>query len=102
MGNNVDFNIGIDNISDILYMGAFAVFGKTKFINHNNKKERKYKNAWFNRDCEHAKCEFEKANRLFRRCKSDENISFLVSKRRLYTKTFKNSAKNDLERNKKS
>ena len=102
MGNNVDFNIGIDNISDILYMGAFAVFGKTKFNNHNNKKERKYKNAWFNRDCEHAKCDFEKANRLFRRCKSDENIYNLVSKRRLYTKTFKNSAKNDLERNKKS
>ena len=32
MGNNVDFNIGIDNISDILYKGAFAVFGKQKLL----------------------------------------------------------------------
>lgn len=81
--SNDTIDNGIITFGNTLYKCAHAVFGLQKqTYSHDNR--RNCKNPWFNNDCDTARREFNKANKMYRLNRSPHLSAVVINKRRCY------------------
>ncbi|XP_053375116.1 uncharacterized protein LOC123554108 isoform X1 [Mercenaria mercenaria] len=81
--SNVSISDGVKSFANELYNIAYQVFGVNKTvysISHN----RKHENPWFTGDCYTAKHELNRANKIYRKTRTNENYFVVINKRRFY------------------
>ena len=77
---------GVQNFAETLYTCGFQVFGRVKRINSTQSKTRKYTSPWFTVDCEIARAELKRANKMFRKYRTHVLHETVVEKRKQYRK----------------
>ena len=83
--NNLNIDSGISEISDTLYNNAFCIFGqKKKIFTNKNTSKRKFTSPWYNNECEEARRNLKKANRVYASDQSQRNADVLLTNRRLF------------------
>ena len=75
---------GVQKFAETLYTCAFQVFGCVKRINSTHTTTRKYTSPWFTVDCEIARAELKRANKLFRKYRTHVLHETVVEKRKQY------------------
>ena len=85
VSSEINIDHAVSNFADVLYKTSFKTYGTSKQIGRVvNKKARKFKSPWFTKECETARQELKRANKLFAKNKSQSLRELVVSKRRLY------------------
>ena len=88
VNGNLDIDDGVENFGAVLYNNANKVFGKNITVKTGQScSSRKYKSPWFNNECEIARAELKRANKEFRKHKSQVLHEVLLQKRKYYSKT---------------
>ena len=85
VSDNANIDTGVQNFAETLYTCAFQVFGRVKRIN-TTQTTRKYTSPWFTVDCETARAELKRANKLFRKYRTQVLHEAVVEKRKQYRK----------------
>lgn len=84
---NVSIGDGVSTFGTLLYNNAYKVFGHSMTINIGQlSTPRKNTSPWFNNNCASARAELKRANKLFRKHKTQELHDLVVSKRKQYSK----------------
>lgn len=84
---NVNIDDGVENFGVILYNNASQVFGQSKTTKIGQPSSpRKYTSPWFNHECEIARSELKRANKEFRKYKTQVLHDVLLQKRKHYSK----------------
>ncbi|MEW8546880.1 MAG: reverse transcriptase family protein, partial [Candidatus Thiodiazotropha sp.] len=87
VNENLNIDDGVENFGAILYNNASQVFGQTKTVKIGQPSSpRKYTSPWFNHECEIARSELKRANRDFRKHKTQVLHEVLLQKRKQYSK----------------
>ena len=83
---NLNIDDGVQNFAETLCTCAFQVFGRVKQINSTQITTRKYTSPWFAVECEVARAELKRANKLFRKYRTHVLYEAVVVKRKQYRK----------------
>ena len=86
ISEHLNIDDGVQNFAETLYTCAFQVFGRVKRINSTQITTRKYTSPWFTLECEAARAELKRANKLFRKYRTHVLHEVVVVKRKQYRK----------------
>ena len=83
--SNIEVNTGIETFGNTLYDIAIQVFGKSAPKKQKNRADNcKFQSPWYTHECEIARSELARANKCFRRSRTNDNRIIVVNKRRNY------------------
>ncbi|MCG8046841.1 MAG: hypothetical protein N0E48_14600 [Candidatus Thiodiazotropha endolucinida] len=86
VSSECDFNQGVSDFVNVLYTTSFQIYGTSKPIGRVNKtRSRKYKSPWFTNECELARRELKRANKIYAKNRSTAARNCVVSKRKMYS-----------------
>ena len=91
--SNISIDSGMVTFGDTLYNCANTVFGVHKYTNNQNNRGN-CKNPWFNSDCDSARRDFNRANKLYRLNRSPNLLAIVIDKRRYYRRIKRISKRN--------
>ena len=85
ISSETDINQGVSEFADVLYKTSLNIYGTSKQIGRVNKKNaRKFKRPRFTKECELARREPKRANKIYAKNKSEASRESVISKRKLY------------------
>ena len=84
--NSLPVDAGVDVFSNTLYNIACSVFGTSTKSSRtsNSKTKRKFRNKWFNNECEVARKEFRVSCRKYKASRAEIDLSIMKIKRKEY------------------
>ena len=86
ISSETNVNQAISDFADVLYKTSFKTYDISIQIGRvDNKKARKFKSPWFTKECETARRELKRANKLYAKNKTETFRETVVAKRRLYS-----------------